>query len=567
MGYKNFDVAIYCRVNELNNINDLDVFQNSFQFIEKHLKISKVYLETFRGGETIEKEKIIKIKNFFKSKGIKTSGGITALPELEHLGFNSMCYSNEDHRNILKSVVEFTAGIFDEIIFDDFYFTNCKCKSCISGRAEKNWAEYRLELMKNVSEELVIKPAKQVNPNINMIIKYPNWYDHYQETGYNLEVEPTQFDMIYSGTETRDPQHTQQHLPRYLSYFIMRYLENVKPGKNGGGWFDPYECNYNLGSYVEQAYLTLFGKAKEVTLFCLGSLLEDGGSIFIPMAGHVFNKLDESLGYLGNPVGTACYIPYHSSGENFLHNYIGMLGIPLEPFKAFPAESKNIFLTESSAEDKELVHKIETSLLKGGNVVITSGLLRALQDKGLKTIANIYCTDKKAEVQKFAISGSGISFTDHAVSEKAITIPQIQYCTNDAWQLVAGLGKENNFPILLKVNYGEGQLLILTMPDDFGDLYYYPREVLDSIRKAFAPVPMVSLDALSKVGLFTYDNDTFIVESFLPYPEDVIITINKACAKLVNIENGLEISGFMEKDKTIFKINVQPTSYKIFKIV
>lgn len=567
MGYNNFQAAIYCRVNELNNINDLDVFQNRFQFIEKHLKISKVYLETFRGGETIEQEKIIKIKNFFRSKGIKTAAGITALPNPESDGFNSMCYNNQEHRTMLKSIVEFTAGIFDEIIFDDFYFTNCKCEACINGKGKKSWAEYRLELMKNVSEELVLKPAKRVNPKINMIIKYPNWYEHYQETGYNLEVEPTQFDMVYSGTETRDPQHTEQHLPRYLSYFIMRYLENVKPGKNGGGWFDPYECNYNLGSYVEQAYLTLFGKAKEVALFCLGSLLEDGGSIFIPIAGHVFNKLDESLGYLGNPIGTACYLPYHSSGEDFLHNYIGMLGIPLEPFPEFPTEAKNIFLTENSAQDKDLVSKIQASLLKGSNVVITSGLLQALQDRGLSSIANIRCTEKKVAVQKFALSPSGIYFTDHAISEKAITIPQIQYYTNDAWQLVAGLGTENNFPILLKVNYGKGQLMILTIPDDFGDLYYYPKEVLEPIRKAFAHDSMLSLDASSKVGIFAYDNDTFIVESFLPYLENIIVTINKPDSKLLNIENATEIDGFTEGDKTIFKITIQPTSYKLFKIV
>jgi len=27
--------------------------------------------------------------------------------------------------------------------------------------------------------------AKSVNPNVNFIIKYPNWYESYQETGYN----------------------------------------------------------------------------------------------------------------------------------------------------------------------------------------------------------------------------------------------------------------------------------------------------------------------------------------------------------------------------------------------
>lgn len=119
-----------------------------------------------------------------------------------------------------------------------FFFTNCRCKACIEAKCGLSWAEYRTELMKEVSIDYVIRPAKEVNPNVNLIIKYPNWYEHYQETGYNLKDEPSLFDMIYTGTETRDSMYTQQHLPRYLSYFIMRYMENVKPGKNGGGWFD-----------------------------------------------------------------------------------------------------------------------------------------------------------------------------------------------------------------------------------------------------------------------------------------------------------------------------------------
>ncbi len=76
----------------------------------------------------------------------------------------------------------------------------------------------------------MIKPAKAVNPKVKLVIKYPNWYEHYQGLGYNLEAEPKLFDGIYTGTETRDPVYTQQHLQQYQSYLIMRYLENVKPG-------------------------------------------------------------------------------------------------------------------------------------------------------------------------------------------------------------------------------------------------------------------------------------------------------------------------------------------------
>ena len=72
--------------------------------------------------------------------------------------------------------------------------------------------------MTEVAENLVIKPAKKVNPNCRIIIKYPNWYEAFQETGYNTETQPPLFDGVYTVTETRDTDHSMQHITRYRSY-------------------------------------------------------------------------------------------------------------------------------------------------------------------------------------------------------------------------------------------------------------------------------------------------------------------------------------------------------------
>lgn len=84
------------------------------------------------------------------------------------------------------------------------------------------------------------------------------------------------FDKIYTGTETRNTAHTDQHLPRYLSYSIMRYMEHVAPGRNGGGWFDTYSC-WPIDCYLEQGYLTALSRPQEITLFqwevCLKTVL------------------------------------------------------------------------------------------------------------------------------------------------------------------------------------------------------------------------------------------------------------------------------------------------------
>jgi len=73
---------------------------------------------------------------------------------------------------------------------DDLFTTNCKCESCTKAKGSRSWTEFRLELMKEVSRNLVIETAHKINPKINMIIKYPNWYDDYQFLGYNLEAQP-----------------------------------------------------------------------------------------------------------------------------------------------------------------------------------------------------------------------------------------------------------------------------------------------------------------------------------------------------------------------------------------
>ena len=48
------------------------------------------------------------------------------------------------------------------------------------------------------------------------------------------------------------------------------------------------------------------------------------------VAGVALRQADAVVGKLGNPVGIASYKPYQSTGEDFLHNYIGMLGIPID---------------------------------------------------------------------------------------------------------------------------------------------------------------------------------------------------------------------------------------------
>src|SRR5262249_42648433 len=158
-------------------------------------------------------------------------------------------------------------------------------------------------------------------------------------TGYDLEAEPRMFDRIYAGTETRQPKYNAQHLQPYQGYELIRYLENIAPGRCGGGWVDTFSMIY-ADRYAEQLWLTLIAKARELTLFDFRLMqlpLEpshrapwqgrgasfDFDAVTAPfraadgslspeltlasVAGATFEATDRFVGKLGRPIGVASY--------------------------------------------------------------------------------------------------------------------------------------------------------------------------------------------------------------------------------------------------------------------
>ena len=189
--------------------------------------------------------------------------------------FVSFTYTKPADREYVKHVAEFTARHFDEVILDDFFFANTENSfRTLRRKGDQSWTDFRLKTMDQVSRELVVGPARAVNPKVKITIKFPNWYEHFQGNGYDLEQQPKIFDAIYAGTETRDPVITDQNLQQYEGYSIVRYFENIAPGRNGGGWVDTYDITY-VDRYSEQLWLTVFAKAKEMTLFNYLDLLTE----------------------------------------------------------------------------------------------------------------------------------------------------------------------------------------------------------------------------------------------------------------------------------------------------
>jgi len=230
----------------------------------------------------------------------------------------------------------------------------------------------------------------------------------------------------------------------------------------------------------------------------------------------------------------ACYEPYTVSDnintEPHLYDFLGMLGIPLDPYPYYPESASAVLLTASSARDCDIINKIKKTMTNGGSVIITSGLYQALAGKGIEDILPLMVTNKKATTDVFKSNGFGMNNGAFEKARGNITIPHIAYNNNDVWMLSAAMTSHYSHPMLLCADYGSGKFYVLTIPDSPDDLYKLPADMLTRLRTEL-DLP-VTIGCGAGVGLFTYDNDTFIVQSFLTRPEKVRIRLKDPAASL-----------------------------------
>ena len=572
-----FRVAVYIPVGVVEQMKDPAYLQKSWDELSSQVKVDKVYIESYRSGVLADDALLETVKSFFTAHGIEVAGGIAyaaggdtagfTANEVESGQFISFSYTDPKQRDYVKHVAEVTARHFDEIILDDFFFNNTKRDSDIAAKRDASWSAFRLRQMDEVSRDLVVGPARAANPKVKIIIKFPNWYEHLQANGYDLDQEPKIFDGIYTGTETRDPVITDQHLQQYESYQIIRYFDNISARGNGGGWVDVYDTRY-LDRYAEQLWDTMLAKTPQIMLFQYSDLLSApqignrkawselatsftvagldkwhettqsaAPANYASVAGYSLSKVNEVLGKLGNPIAIASYKPYQSTGEDFLHNYLGMIGVPIDLHPEFPADAKTILLTESAKFDPAIISRIKAHLEQGGNIVITSGLLAALQDKGIDQIADLRATGNILKVQEYwGAYGAGSGANLGSASE--ILVPEIGFQTNDAWPIVRGTANGRGAPLLIMDRYSKGILYVLAIPENPNDLYALPQAVLTAIKRYLLDGFPVLVDAPSKVALFAYDNNTFVVESYLDESTQATVSTLGLATHLRNLATG-----------------------------
>ena len=539
--YRNFSVASYMYAYYASTATDAQIREGMETYLHC-LPLNKVYVENHRAETDVPVQRLKEIKAVLEEFGVSVSGGITSTALISGVQkpnlFDTFCYTDPAHRMEYLRIVREAAEVFDEIILDDYFFTSCRCELCIEAKGKQSWKDFRQAQMKAFSEEITAE-AKKTNPRVNFIIKYPNWYESHQATGYNPGIQRNIFDMIYAGTETREPFYAAQHLQRYESYSVVRLLENAAPGRNGGGWIDPGGSSDNISRFLEQAEFTFLGRAKELTLFNFPVLLS---SPALPALDPHLRRVDSFLDQAGQPAGTKVWEPFDAEGEDQLISYLGMCGAALEPVPDFPDDAPAILLTQRSACMPDAVDRLEAYIRKGGKAFVTAGFLRETRDRGILDMTSVRLTNRHVTGSSFMIDlcDSDYSGIRYARGAGNVMFEALDYKTNATWADVLLLSDENNFPVLTEDFYGRGRLLILNVPENFADLYKLPAAVIGTLCRELSTGQSFYLSAEPKWSMIACDNEVCCLHSFRPMLSHARLVVRGPCKALLNLETGAE---------------------------
>jgi hypothetical protein len=508
-GWPHLKYAIYFTSTDVDSLlADPNQFKKTMEYFAP-VKPVHVYLEGAGRGE-INVALLKRTAERFREMGIRVSGAMVPTGQR-----GPSVYNNLRDMAALEKRMRSLAQVFDDIILDDWLFTTATDAKSVEDRGSRSWADYRTKLIVEQAKKHIIDPAKEVNPKIKVIIKYPNWYEGHRDNGYDVYLEDQLFDKMAVGIETRNRMVHDQHIPIYSGYIFQRWWPGVDPGKWVGSWLDNYDMKGDANDYNAQIWQAVLAQTPEVILWCAGQLYSTNPSsdVYPPFVDQL-PKFDKVAGLIkGTPRGVPIYLPYGSTGEYNIFGYLGMAGIPQTPVSKFPTEGKNaIFTLHSSSEsstgpDTMLAEKMLDRLRSGKDVFMTWGLWRKLRNTEFKNTLNLVDAGGSVTSDQFRIR-QGWFRQDMVKGNKPITFTRIETTTWPYVRDVAVDRDDYDYGVLLHVQYLSGNIYVLNMPDNSYDLLRLPAQALNTIRRAFDQELGVELDGPGGVGMYLYGGDS-----------------------------------------------------------
>ena len=504
--------------------------------------ITKLHLEAIRGGYRSNEETLCTARDFFRENGIESTVGITTTPG-DEFGVRStenrnfLNYEEAKTRKDLKEVFEYMASHFDEIMIDDFFLTDDRSALAAEAKGDRSWSEYRLELMTEVARDWAIGPAKKVNPNVSIILKYPQWYDRFHVYGYNVVSGPALFDTIWVGTETRNPETQRfgfvQPTEGYINY---SWLDSLGNGKTQGAWFDPYDCHEDV--YLMQAYQSILAGAKNLTLFNLGEYMEENPVLSkLPNRRAALDALAKVVGDRKNQ-GVLAYKPPHSEPGNdgYLFDFLAVLGIPISPVGLLTDQVPECsVLTAHSAADPDIALHLNRWAKSGGIVVVTPDFLMQLGDPEISAKVG-FANPLPKNLEWFKTTSLKVRDQEVPIGREA-RFAKVPLPSNA--EIIATARFENDeVPLLSRRNIeGGGAIVFLNTfsfrHDDFDPevemflsplrlaIPNWPQEFADEVRAQMQPGEDMRVEGAPPFGLYRYGDDTIVLSSFKSEPSTI----------------------------------------------
>jgi hypothetical protein len=584
-------------------------------FLLHKLAVDKVYLESYRfflhDEQTLER-----VRDFFK-ESFEVSGGACLGVCDEKFGDSAIawwgernpmrtaCMSSEKTLNGLKQIMERSAKVFNEVLIDDFYFSDCFCDRCLNQfntskgynftrkqlteklfQCEQNedvvsdWMDFHASLLEKASKNYVIGPAKTVNPNVKVILKVPEWYDEFYLRGLDLERLSPIFDGIWVGTESRELTE------RYGSYFIYRYVKSICGEKTLGAWFDAGSgIVWNIAQdpeiFVEQARLSVLAGTPEITLFCMSNLMDHQRGEHVKRIMEEIPNLKRLAKLISkaNPLGVPTPKPRNPkvvfSPETFIYDVFGMVGVPIEPVNRENIKKHSSLLITAHGAIKPL---FETLLGDNRTLILTSeGVRLLIQQMDKESLVRLGFAENPFNEKVWVPNTVAFIYkdemytVDHRSPSKAPVGPLLNFVKGQVFIHVLADGEKMPLAFLNEMeNYKVYVLPFTAFPPYLK--YHYPEVVRQLLRDIVGQIVGVKIEGPADVAIFPYNNGIIAIENFHNTTVHVKVTVDPAKIgikepfKVTDLSMEKSLAFQEENGKLLFETVVQPRGLKIFKV-
>ncbi len=525
-GWSHLKYAIFFTSYDMENLlADPAQFKKTMEYFAPVMP-DRVYIDGVGRGGKVDVPLLKEIAARFRAMGIKADGAMVATSPRG----GPSAYNNPEDLASLKERMQGLAQVFNKIILDDWLFTNATDSKSVADRGDMTWAEYRTKLILEQSKKYIIDAAKDVNPKVQVIIKFPNWYEGFAENGYDVKDEVKQFDKLAIGIETRVPETQHQHIPIYTGYFLQKWESSADAAKWVGSWLDNYGMVGQSNDYNAQVWQAVLARTPEIILWCAGQLwpTNPSSNVYPDFVAKLpeFNRVAGLLN--GKSRGVPIYMPFGSTGEYNIAGYFGMAGIPLDPVTTFPKESPISIFCLNSAKDHNLASELISQLTDGKNIFMTYGLWKKLAEEGteFKNVLSLLPYSGQVSGSTFGLlQGFGEKTLK---ADRKFTFPGIEVTTWPETRDVTLSREDFDFPVLMRVHYLNGTIYILNMPSNSYDLLRLPVRVLDAIRRPFNKELGVQLDGPGRIAMYLFGEKQYVLYNMSNRIEPVSLRFDKA---------------------------------------